>query len=150
LRTTHLLHRLETSMTSRSIWVGGSLIAFALAAGLHWWLTVPGGWRATATAFQLAYSAGYFVFGAAVLGTVARVWPHLTPPMWRLVALASAASLALVEWRLHGVLTGTAPNIDTWAAALLGVALSAMAPRLVPASVLHRWLGQDRRRVARM
>lgn len=85
----------------------------------------------------------------AVLGTVARVWPQLTAPMWRLVALASAASLGLVEWRVHGLLTGTTPNIDTWAAALLGVALAAMAPRLVPASVLHRWLGQDRRRGSR-
>jgi len=123
-----------------------SAIAFGLIALLHLWLSRPGGWHGTSTTFQLVYSFGYFVFGVAVLGAVARVWPQLMPPMWRLIALASAASLGLVEFWAHGAITGKPLNLDTWAAALLGIAVAAMAPRLVPPTLLRRWLDQDRRR----
>lgn len=59
--------------------------------------------------------------------------------------LASAAGLALVQvWLVH--VTRVAPlNLDTWMAAVLGLAVAALAPRLLPGAWLRHWLVTERR-----
>lgn len=99
----------------------------------------------SATVFRAVYGFGYFAFGVVMLGAVARLWPQAGSNLWRPVMLASASGFALVQvWLVH--VTRAAPlNLDTWIAAVLGLAMAALAPRLLPDAWLRRWLASERR-----
>jgi hypothetical protein len=95
--------------------------------------------------FRAVYGFGYFVFGTVMLGVIARLWPQVGAPLWRPLMLASTAALALAQvWLVH--VSRVVPlNLGTWMAALLGIAIAAIAPRLLPSGWLRYWMATDRR-----
>jgi len=126
-------------------------IFWALAAGL-WYGVIWAGHRASlaeagmdsATTLRWAYAAGFFVFGAILLGAVARWWQNGSPALWRpamlsLGSLAAAGELALLPQPAGGAL------LDQWMAALLGLLAVAILARLLPDRINRLWLGIDRR-----
>jgi hypothetical protein len=94
--------------------------------------------------FRVVYGFGYFIFGAVVLGVIARRWPQMGAPLWRPLMLASTAGLALLQvWLVH-VSRAVPLSLDTWMAALLGIAIAAIAPRLFPSAWVRYWLAMER------
>jgi len=97
------------------------------------------------TVFRAVYGFGYFALGAAMLGAVARLRSQAGMPTWRLVMLTSGSALALAEgWIVHMV--QAAPmRLENWMAAVLGLVVAAMVPRLLPFAALRYWLAAERR-----
>lgn len=99
----------------------------------------------SAPVFRAVYGLGYFVFAVTMLGAVARLWAHAGAPLWRPVMLVSAAGFALAQvWIVH-LVRGAPLRLDTWMAALLGIAIAAIAPRFLPAAWLRSWLNVEHR-----
>lgn len=136
------------------------LIFDAMASPLRWTITAAFLWCAllgwhgigatrlggeSVAVFRAVYGFGYFAFGVAMLGAVSRLWPQAGAALWRPVMLASAASLALAQVWLVQVTRAAPLNLDTWMAAVLGLAVAALVPRLLPNAWLRLWLGTDRR-----
>jgi hypothetical protein len=124
-----------------------TITAAFLWCALLWWhvfgVVRLGG--ESATVFRAVYAFGYFAFGVAMLGAVARLWPQAGATLWRPVMLASASGLALAQvWFVH-VARAAPLNLDTWMAAVLGLAVAALAPRLLPVAWLRYWLVSERR-----
>lgn len=99
-------------------------------------------------AFAWLYGAAYLVFGAVLLGALARWWRHGSAPLWRpamlsLGSLAAAAEIALLPPDM------VVPPVDRWMVALLGLVGAALLVRLTPSGLHHRWLGTDRRQAER-
>jgi hypothetical protein len=131
-------------ISSRLAWTLAGAGAFAAILAAHLLVARPD--AQAELLFRWGYGAGYFGFGVLALGAVARLAPHAGAALWRPLMLASASVLALLETALvHGV-TGRPVRLETWMAALFGLALAAILPRLLPQSWLRAWLDRDRRR----
>jgi hypothetical protein len=136
-------------MNTRTIWIAaGAVIYTLIVCGHAAVLYVEGAWAQTAPLFQIVYGAFYFTLEIALLGAVARAWPGAGTWLWRPVTLATATLLGVLEAWLLAAVFRVSLQRQVWATALLGVALAAMLPRLVPQAWLRRWLAQDRRRGA--
>lgn len=96
-------------------------------------------------AYKLVYGAGYLLFGAALLGAVARWLPSLYPAVWRPLALSMGAAAAAAQVLIQHGDAPAALNVDRWMVALLGLALPALLARWAPDRWLRVWLGTDRR-----
>lgn len=87
-------------------------------------------------------TAAALLWGVFLLGAIARWQPGWPAPYWRLSLLgAGLALVAIGLWLVHRRLT-----LDDLAAPLLGLAIAAILSRVLPAGVIRRWLGCDRRR----
>jgi hypothetical protein len=91
------------------------------------------------------YGAAYFLFGVALLGTVARWWVQGSPAVWRLLMLSVGALAAAGEigWRAGGI-PASIP-VEQWMTALLGLLAAALCARLLPYRIIRVWLGIERR-----
>jgi len=99
----------------------------------------------SATVFRAVYGFGYFLSGVAMLGAVARLSPRAGMPTWRLVMLTSGSALALAEgWIVH-MAQASPIRLDNWMAAVLGLVIAAVVPRLLPFAALRYWLAAERR-----
>lgn len=95
--------------------------------------------------FRWLYALAYFGFGILLLGTVARVFASAMPAIWRMVALVSGSLLAGLDLWLQYKLGGVTMRVETWMSALMGLAAAVLLVRLLPESLLYRWLGIERR-----
>ena len=121
--------------------------AAVLWCALLWWH----GWGAvrlgagSVMVFRAVYGFGYFLLGVVLLGAVARLVPGAGAPLWRLTMVATASGIALVQVWLVYLVRAVPPSLDIWMVALLGIAIAAILPRLLPAGVLRRWFVAERR-----
>jgi hypothetical protein len=131
-------------MAAPARWTISAVLLWCALLLLHGFGTVRFGGESSVV-FRAVYGFGYFVFGAVMLGVVARLWPQAGAPVWRPLMLASTAGLALVQvWLVH-VSRAVPMNLDTWMAALLGIAIAAIVPRLLPSAWLRYWLATEGR-----
>lgn len=121
------------------LWFLGAALSYATALLGHAWLATafePGALR---RGFDIAAA---LVWGVFLLGAIARQQPGWPAAYWRLSLLGVGLALAALGlWLVHGRLT-----VDDLAAALLGLAIAAILPRVLPERIVWRWLGKDRRR----
>jgi hypothetical protein len=126
-------------------------IFWALAAGI-WYGAI---WMVHRTALvqmeagsgaslYLICGVGFFVFGALLLGAVARWWRTGSPALWRPVMLSVGSLAAAVELALSSQ-PSSGPLLDQWMTALLGLLAVAILARVLPDRVNRLWLGLDRR-----
>jgi len=121
------------------LWAALTLAEAALLYGWHHWFIVRHG--AALTAAQLSYGAGFALFAALLLGTLARFRVTVHPAFWRMLMLLSGAVVAALEISLHGY--GRAFFFPLWAAALIGVSVVSIAARYLPRSLLKIWFGGE-------
>lgn len=90
------------------------------------------------------YGALYALFGACLLGSVARFRISGSPRRWRPLMLAVGAMLAAGDVSVIG---GWPPGqrLEYWITALLGLLVVAVLVRLMPGWINRWWLGLDRR-----
>lgn len=120
-------------------WLWGAALTYAMALLGHAWVATAIERVALRRGFDIAVA---LVWGVFLLGAIARRQPGWPAPYWRLSLLGIGLALAASGlWLVHGRLT-----VDDLAAALLGLAIAAFLPRVLPERVVWRWLGQDRRR----
>jgi len=92
-------------------------------------------------ALKLACGLAFLVLGAAVLGALARWFPRMQAAEWRFTTVMASALLAALAIALpDGGWSGR--HTDLWVAALLGLCLAAIAPRVLPAGWVERWLAR--------
>ncbi len=129
-------------MQTRWIWTAATVgIYSAILLG-------SGGYDGFAGGFLFSawlYAAGYFLFGSLLLGAVARWWRGGSPALWRPFMLSVGSLAAALEVWQHsqGGLDGV--PVNQWMVALLGLLAVALLARLLPARILHLWLGLERR-----
>jgi hypothetical protein len=98
-----------------------------------------------ASIFIGLYAACYGVFGALLLGAVARWWRSGSPALWRPFMLSVGSLAAVLQIALisgHGF--GSAA-IDRWMVALFGLLVAALLARLLPIRLVRHWLSLERR-----
>ncbi len=120
-------------------WFWGAAFLYTLALFDHAGIGAEPQHLALRRAFD---TAAALLWGLFLLGAIARWQPGWPAPYWRLSCLGTGLVLAALElWVVHRRLT-----LDDLAAPLLGLAIAAILPRVLPAGVIWRWLGRDRRR----
>jgi hypothetical protein len=124
-------------MRALRFWLAGATLLYATVLLGHAWLgAAPAGWR---RGFDIAAA---LLWGVFLLGAIARLRPAWPAPLWRLALLGLGLVLAAPGlWLVQGRLL-----LDDLVAVLLGLALAAILPRVLPDPILWHWLGQDRRR----
>jgi len=135
-----------------------SRITWVVAAGMFYGLIVLGHARLTellallrvtemagTPRFKWAYALVYCIFGVLLMGATARLLSAAGPVLWRPTMLVAGALLAALELWLVQRLDGDSMRLETWMAALLGLALAALVARFLPDSLLRRWFGIERR-----
>jgi hypothetical protein len=121
------------------LWLFGAALSYATALLGHAWLVTALQPIALRRAFD---TAAALVWGAVLLGVIARRQPAWPAAYWRLSLLGVGLALAVLGlWLVHRRLA-----LDDLAATLLGLAIAAILPRVLPDRIVWRWLGQDRRR----
>lgn len=130
-------------MQTRGVWTAAALAGYAIVIVVSRQFS---GFPSVSPFFApWAYSAGYALFGALLLGAVARWWRVGSPLLWRPLMLSLGALAAAVEiWiRPNGDFAAT--PLDRWMLALLSLLVVALLARLMPTGMIRRWLGVDRR-----
>jgi hypothetical protein len=128
-------------MISQMRWLVAVAACFAALVALHAGSErLFGPLSAGVIAFKWAYGAGFYVFGAVLVGTIARLQPRLAPPLARALTVIVGAVLAGLEVHLHVAAEGVT-RLELWTTALLGVALAALTARLAPSSLRRPWMG---------
>lgn len=91
------------------------------------------------------YAASYALFGAMLLGAVARWWRDESPALWRPLMLGVGGLAAALEIWIdpNPLVAGT--FWDRWMLALFGLLAVALAARFIPSRLIALWLGVDRR-----
>lgn len=91
------------------------------------------------------YVLGYGLFGALLLGAVARWWRAGSRSLWRPLMLCLGGPAAALEiWmNPHPFLATT--FWDRWMLALFGLLAVALVARFIPIRLIALWLGVDRR-----
>jgi hypothetical protein len=91
------------------------------------------------------YGVAYFLFGVALLGTVARWWVQGSPAVWRptMLSIGALAAAGEIGWRAGGVPVPI--PVEQWMTALLGLVAAALSARLLPYRIVRLWLGVERR-----
>lgn len=90
---------------------------------------------------KLVCGLAFLALGAAVMGAMARWFPRMQAAEWRSTTILASALLAALAIALpDGGWSGR--HTDLWVAALLGLCFAAIAPRVLPASWVERWLGR--------
>lgn len=119
------------------------LLAVLLPAAHAYWRGRVG--VDTSLNFRMLWSGAFLVFGAVLLGALARWHPSGSINRWRSWTLFGGALLAAVEvWLVSkGGVRGF--NLEIWMAAMLGLALALIATRWIPETWLRYWLAMERR-----
>lgn len=90
------------------------------------------------------YVLGYGLFGALLLGAVARWWHDGSRVLWRPMMLCLGGIAAALEiWMNPHPLLASFWN--RWMLALFGLLMAALAVRFFPRRLIALWLGVDRR-----
>ena len=119
-------------------WLWAAALSYAVALLGHTWIGAKPQHLALRRTFDIAAAS---VWGVFLLGAIARWRLGWSAPYWRLSLLGAGLALAAFGlWLVHRRLT-----LDDLAAALLGLAIAAILPRVLPAEIVWRWLGRDRR-----
>lgn len=125
-------------------WLGLTAAYYVALLILHW--RAPGlvtealaasGWRSLNWGYALLFAG----FAIALQGAVARVFERSSPVLWRPLMLVCGAALAAVPVWLWHARTGTGAALELWLSAVLGLAVVALAARVLPQSMLLRWYG---------
>lgn len=123
-------------------WSAGALCAYAFVslAARQWpGFTLPN------QPIAWAYVLGYGLFGALLLGAVARWWREGSRTLWRPVMLCLGGAAAALEIWLDPNSLLVATFWDRWMLALFGLLTAALAARFIPSRLIALWLGVDRR-----
>jgi hypothetical protein len=97
----------------------------------------PAWWRS----LNWVYALAFLGFGVLLQGAIARVFYRASPLLWRPLMLCAGALFALVQiWSIKAVVALAVP-VNAWMSALLGLALAALAARVLPQRLLLRWYG---------
>lgn len=91
------------------------------------------------------YALSYGLFGALLLGAVARWWRHEPPALWRPLMLGVGGLAAALEIWIDPSPFLAANFWDRWMLALFGLLAVALAARFIPSRLIALWLGVDRR-----
>lgn len=112
---------------------------------VFWWAVLFGWHRwglpalsLSVVSMQWSHGVGFAVFGALLIGVLARYRPTAPLPLLRLGTVLGGAAAAALEVSLLGF-----PAVlffPLWAAALIGVTAVSLAARLLPRSILEVWL----------
>lgn len=134
-------------MRSRIAWTAATLLYFASMQVLLYqaaaWEQAGEGWP------EFVVTAGYALihggFGVVLLGAIARLAPGAGPSLWRPgMLMGGTLSMVLGMW-LQSRVGGPPMTLDLGMAGLLGLAVAALLPRLLPETATRRWLGMERR-----
>lgn len=123
-------------MNQRTGWTGATLLLAVLIVALAGHGRMP--------LFTWLYGTAYFLLGVVLLGTVARWWRRGSPILWRPAMLSLGAIFAAIETGWRGS-AASAPAVDRWMVALLGLVLAAILARFLPVRLARFWFGVDRR-----
>jgi hypothetical protein len=129
-------------MQERWIWAVAATAMYAAISLISGRFAGAADWTAT---FLGLYAASYSVFGALLLGAVARWWRGGSPALWRPFMLSVGSLAAALEIALHARLGVASASIDRWMVALLGLLIAALLARLLPGRIVHLWLSLERR-----
>lgn len=123
-------------------WTAGALCAYVFIsmAARQW----PG-FTQTNQPIAWVYVLGYGLFGALLLGAVARWWREGSRALWRPVMLCLGGSAAALEIWLDANPFLAVTFWDRWMLALFGLLTVALAARFIPRRLIALWLGVDRR-----
>ncbi len=131
-------------MTPHRTWSAATIACFGIVH-VALYLIVPRQASAPTYGIKLHYALVHVPFGVLLLGALARLLPASGPNAWRSLTLAIGlpAATAGLWWQQQA--GGARLRLDLVAATLLGLAVAALLPRLLPESVVRRWLGIERR-----
>jgi len=129
-------------MFGRNLWALAVAASWVLLGFLHFQAsrmaeTAPHG----AELFRWFYTGGYLVLGGLLLAALMRLMPALSPSLGRAAIVLGGAVLDGIE-AYFVVPPAGSTRFDIWMAGLLGLALAALAARLVPEPVARAWMGR--------
>lgn len=91
------------------------------------------------------YVLGYGLFGALLLGAVARWRRDGSRALWRPLMLCLGGAAAALEIWMDPLPLFAATFWNRWMLALFGLLAVALAARFIPRRLIALWLGVDRR-----
>lgn len=115
-------------------WGALMLLVYGLIAVVNIWLsppTLPIFWRI----------AEYALLATVLLGFLARQFPQAGSLIWRPVMIFIGAAMAAAEVSAWSRQLQLPFSTDQWMTALIGLAGVAIVARMLPQSILSRWLG---------
>jgi hypothetical protein len=134
-------------MRSRNIWIAAALLYFASMQVLLYqaavWERAGEGWPPFV--IKTGYALIHGGFGVVLLGAIARLAPRAGAGLWRPWMLIGGTLLMMAGMWLQSRISGPPMTLDLGMAGLLGLAVAALLPRLLPEAVARRWLGMERR-----
>lgn len=123
-------------------WTAGALGAYVVVSMAARQLP---GFSSPNQSMAWVYVLGYGLFGALLLGAVARWWRDGPRALWRPLMLSLGGSAAALEIWMDPNLFHAAAFWDRWMLALIGLLAVALAARFIPSRLIALWLGVDRR-----
>lgn len=129
-------------MQARIGWTLAALGGYAIVTlGTRQWAGFSGPNQPVAWVYALSYG----LFGALLLGAVARWWRDESPALWRPLMLGVGGMAAALEIWIDPNPFLAATFWDRWMLALFGLLAVALAARFIPRRLIALWLGVDRR-----